>query len=36
MGRRGGDGKPGGEDSCCHGGTETGREWDKQGRQSDH
>ena len=25
----------GGEDSRCHGGTETGRVWDKRGRQSD-
>ena len=35
TGRRGGDGKPGGEDLRCCGGTETGGVWDKQGRQSD-
>ena len=34
--RRGGDGKPGGEDSSCRGETETGGVWDKRGRQSDH
>ena len=27
---------PVGEDSRCRGGTETGRVWDEQGRQSDH
>ena len=26
----------GGQDSCCHGRTETGGLWDKRGRQSDH
>ena len=26
----------GGEDSRCHGGTETGGMWDERGRQSDH
>ena len=26
----------GGEDSRCHGGTETGGVWDEQGRQSKH
>ena len=29
-------GNRGREDSRCRGGTETGRVWDKQGRQSDH
>ena len=29
-------GSRGAEDSCCRGGTETGRVWDKRGRQSDH
>ena len=29
-------GSQGGEDLCCHGGTETGRVWDERGRQSDH
>ena len=29
-------GSQGGEDSRCCGGTQTGRVWDKQGRQSDH
>ena len=27
-------GRWGGEDSCCPGGTEIGRVWDQQGRQS--
>ena len=36
TGRRGGDGQPGGEDSRCRGGTETGGVWDERGRQSDH
>ena len=34
--RRGGDGHWGGEDSRCHGGTETGGVWDKRVGQSDH
>ena len=29
-------GSQGGEDSRCHGGTETGGVWDQWGRQSDH
>ena len=29
-------GSRGREDSRCRGGTETGRVWDKRGRQSDH
>ena len=29
-------GSQGGEDSRCHGRTETGGVWDQQGRQSDH
>ena len=29
-------GSRGAEDSCCRGGTETGRVWDKRGRQSEH
>ena len=29
-------GSRGGEDSCCHGGTQTGGVWDERGRQSDH
>ena len=29
-------GSRGGEDSHCCGGTETGKVWDEQGRQSDH
>ena len=29
-------GSRGGEDSRCPGGTETGRVWDEEGRQSDH
>ena len=36
TGRRGGDRQPGGEDSRCPGGTETGRVWDKRGKQSNH
>ena len=36
TGRRGGDRHWDGEDSHCHGGTETGGVWDKRGRQSDH
>ena len=28
-------GSRGGEDSCCHGGTQTGGVWDERGRQSD-
>ena len=36
TGRRGGDGHWGGEDSRGRGGTETGRGWDKRGRQFDH
>ena len=29
-------GRRGREDSCGHGGTETGGVWDERGRQSDH
>ena len=36
TGRRGRDGHWGAEDSGGRGGTETGRVWDQQGRQSDH
>ena len=36
MGRRGGDGHRGGEDSRGCGGTETGGVWDKCRRQSEH
>ena len=36
TGRRGGDGSRGREDLSCRGRTQTGRVWDKQGRQSDH
>ena len=36
TGRRGGDGSWGGEDSHCHGGTETGGVWDQRGRQSNY
>ena len=36
IGRRGGDGHRGGEDSRGRGRTETGGVWDEWGRQSDH
>ena len=29
-------GSQGGQDSCCHGGTETGGVWDDRGRLTDH